>query len=98
MAAKRNAVPLIGKTLSKKLQQKIIHKGVHDIYLALDEDALKDTIKIAERFMKEGINVWIVDLCGKDPSAIGTATMSQLIKDAKKLTFVDLMTLKMKLI
>lgn len=98
MATKRNSIPLIGKTLSKKLQQKIIHKGVNDIYLALDDDALKETIKIAERFMKEGVNVWLVDLSGKDPSVIGTSTMSKLIKDAKPLTFVELMQLKMRLV
>lgn len=98
MATKRNAIPLIGKTLSKKLRQKIIHEGVQDIYLALDDDALKDTIKIAEHFMKEGINVWVIELNGKDPSVIGTSTMSKLIKGARKLTFVDLMQLKMRLV
>lgn len=98
MATKRNAVPLIGKTVSKKLQQTIIEQGVTDVYLALDNDALKDTIRIAERFMKEGITVWIVELNGKDPSAIGTHTMSTLIKQARKLNFTELMQLKMRLV
>lgn len=98
MAIRRNAVPLLGKTLSKKLQEKIIQQKGMDIYLALDDDALKETIKLTERFMNEGMNVYLVDLCGKDPSDIGTRTMTKLIREAKKLSFYDLMTLKMRLV
>jgi DNA primase len=97
MATKRNACPLMGKYVSKKLQQKIIEKGVKDIYVALDEDALKDTIKIAERFMRENIRVHVVELRGKDPANIGAKEMARLIKSAKPLNFADLMTLKLKL-
>jgi DNA primase len=97
MATKRNACPLMGKHVSKKLQQKIIEQGVPEIYLALDADALKDTIKIAERFMRENIKVYVVELHGKDPASIGQGEMARLIKSAKPLNFSELMNLKLKL-
>ena len=38
MAIQWNAIPLFGKTLPPKLQQKIIENHVTDIYIALDND------------------------------------------------------------
>lgn len=98
MTTKRNAIPLLGKTLSDKLQTEIIRMGVEDIYLALDDDALKQTIRIAEHYMREGINVWVVDINGKDPSVIGSDKMFTLMKSATKLNFTSLLQLKMRLI
>ena len=40
IAFKRNAIPLFGKTVSKKLEKKIIEYQVKTIYLALDNDAI----------------------------------------------------------
>ena len=42
IAIKRNAVPLFGKTISKKLKIKLINPQVKTVYLALDNDALKE--------------------------------------------------------
>ena len=50
MAIKRNAIPLFGKKLSTTLMKKIIKSNVEKIYLALDEDALKDAFNHAETF------------------------------------------------
>jgi DNA primase len=96
MAVKRNGIPLIGKHVPAKLQEKIIKERVKDIYLALDDDALAATVKIAEKFMREGLNVHVVELSGKDPSKIGASQMNKLIKQAKKLSFSDLINLKMR--
>ena len=57
MAFKRNAIPLFGKNVMKKLQKKIIDFGVKTIYLALDNDAIVDAIKISEKFINNGIEV-----------------------------------------
>jgi len=51
MAIKRNAIPLFGKKLSTTLMKKIIKSNVEKIYLALDEDALKDAFNHSETFM-----------------------------------------------
>jgi DNA primase len=98
MAVRRNAVPLFGKHVPKKLRERIIMEKVSSIYLALDNDAYKDTIRLAESFMKEGIDVFIVELDGKDPSEIGFPRMQYLIKNATKLNFVDLLQLKMRFV
>jgi DNA primase len=96
MAVRRNAVPLFGKYIPKKLREKIIMEKVNTIYLALDNDAMQDTIKMAEGFMKEGVEIYVVELDGKDPSEIGFVRMQYLIKNATKLSFVDLLQLKMR--
>lgn len=98
MAVKRNAIPLFGKTLSKKLQERIIQEGVSEVYLALDKDALKETLRIAERFMNNGIAVFVVELSGKDPSKLGFDVMQHLIRNAEPLTFRHLMQLKVSLV
>lgn len=98
MAVKRNGLPLFGKTVPKKVQEKIIKEGVKDVYLALDDDALRETLKIAERFLKEGINVYVLELNGKDPSAIGFEMVQELIRNAKPLTFTHLLELKLRLV
>lgn len=97
MAIKRNVVPLFGKHVSKKLQERIIQEGVTDIYLALDKDALKDTVKIAEKFLNNGIRVYIVELDGKDPSKLGFEQMQYLIRKATQLTWMELVALKCSL-
>ena len=97
MAIKRNAIPQLGKYVPKKLQKRILQHDVEDIYLALDDDALKQTVKIAEQFMKEGKNVYLVDMAGHDPSQVGFEEMQRRIKAATKLSFVDLIHLKLKL-
>ena len=95
MAVKRNAIPQLGKTLSRKLQQKIIQQSTTDIYLALDKDALQFALKAAERLMNEGIRVYMVPMDGKDPAAIGFAEMQHRIKAARQLTFASLVELKL---
>lgn len=98
MAIKRNAIPLFGKTISSKLEREIVVNNVRDIYLSLDRDALRNTIKIAEKFMKEGRNVYVIDLDDKDPSKLGFARMVELKKKAPRMTFADLISLKLSLI
>lgn len=98
MTIKRNAIPLFGKTLSKKLREKMIVEGVNEIYLVLDTDALRETIKMAEHFMKNGVKVYVVELTGKDPSELGFVKTHELIKKSTPLTFPDLMKLKLQLV
>jgi hypothetical protein len=91
---KRNAIPLLGKTIPNELRKRLIEKKVTDIYLALDLDALKQTLQIAKIFLDEGINVYIVDLDGKDPNEIGFERMIELIKQSTLLTYGELLKRK----
>ena len=96
MAFKRNAIPLFGKTVPKSLQKKIIEFGVKTLYLALDNDAMSDTIKITEMFLSEGIDVKIMVLKDKDPSELGFEKLLQSLQTTSTTKFSDLMKYKLK--
>jgi len=95
MAFKRNAIPLFGKNVMSNLQKKIIESKVKVIYLALDNDALEDTIKISEYFINNGIDVRMMKFKEKDPSEIGFESLLYLINKTTKTKFSDLMRLKL---
>ena len=95
MAFKRNAIPLFGKNVMKKLQKKIIDFGVKTIYLALDNDAIVDAIKISEKFINNGIEVKMMKFEEKDPSETGFESLLYLINRTKQTKFSDLMRLKL---
>ena len=95
MTFKRNAIPLFGKNVMSNLQKKIIETKVKVIYLALDNDALKDTIKISEYFINNGIDVRMMKFKEKDPSEIGFESLLYLINKTTKTKFSDLMRLKL---
>ena len=96
MAFKRNAIPLFGKTIMSNLQKKIIDNRVQTIYLALDNDALKDAIKISDNFINNGIEVKMMKFKEKDPSEIGFKNLLDLIDKTDKTKFSDLMKMKLK--
>ena len=98
MAIKRNAIPLFGKRISDSLMKKIIESKVEKIYLALDEDALKDAFKHAETFMGYGKKVYLIEMGDKDPSELGFETFTKLLHNATKLTSSILMKKKLALL
>ena len=95
MAFKRNAIPLFGKTVMKTLQKKIIDFGVKTIYLALDNDATVDAVKISDNFINNGIKVKMMEFKEKDPSETGFETLLYLINRTRQTKFSDLMRLKL---
>ena len=95
MAFKRNAIPLFGKTVMNTLYKKIIEQKVKILYLALDKDALTDSIKITENFINNEIEVKLILTQEKDPSEIGFENLLYLINKTTKTKFSDLMRLKL---
>ena len=95
MAFKRNAIPLFGKTVMKTLQKKIIDFGVKTIYLALDNDATADAVKISDNFINNGVEVKLMEFKEKDPSETGFKSLLYLINRTRKTKFSDLMRLKL---
>jgi len=95
MAFKRNAIPLFGKTVMKTLQKKIIDFGVKTIYLALDNDAIVDAVKISDNFINNGVEVKLMEFKEKDPSETGFKSLLYLINRTRKTKFSDLMRLKL---
>ena len=95
MAIRRNAIPLFGKTIPKKLKMKIYEKKVKQIYILLDSDAIKDSLKITDDLMRNGIDVYFVNLKEEDPSDMGFKKIINLIKQTKQTSFYDLMRMKL---
>jgi len=95
MAFKRNAIPLFGKTVMSTLQKKIIESRVKVIYLALDNDAIDDAIKISDNFINNGVDVRMIKFKEKDPSETGFESLLYLINKTTKTKFSDLMRLKL---
>ena len=92
---KRNAIPLFGKTVMNNLYKKIIEQKVKTLYLALDKDALTDSIKITENFINNEIEVKLILTQEKDPSEIGFENLLYLLNKTTKTKFSDLMRLKL---
>ena len=90
IAIRNNAIPLLGKFPSSKLVGKIITKEVKTIYIALDEDARKDAIKLSKFFMDLGIDTYLLNMRGKDPSELGFSKFWDIVKDTKQSTFSDI--------
>jgi DNA primase len=97
IAIKRNAIPLFGKTISTSLMMKLVENNVKTIYIALDNDALKNALKYSEQLINMGKEVYLIELEGKDPSDIGFEEFTKLLHKAKQLTFSQLYAKKMEL-
>lgn len=97
IAIKRNAIPLLGKSISTSLYKKIITSPLQDIYVALDTDARDRALQIAEKFLNEGKRVFLIDLPDKDPSQMGFKPFTQLIQQAEELDISSLMLNKLDL-
>lgn len=95
ISIKRNAIPLYGKTLSKELYKRLLHNDVKTIYLALDNDALKSTLKIAGDLLHSGKEIYIIELDGKDPNEMGFHQFTNLVQKSQPFTFSDFLLLKL---
>lgn len=92
-----NAVPLFGKNISSKLLHNLLRESVEKIYVCLDKDALKSSIRIVEKLRSFGKKIYFVELDKKDPSDIGKANMAQIISNTKQLDLKGLIKLKLQL-
>jgi DNA primase len=98
LAIKRNVIPLLGKTIQSSLMKKIVTSAVEKIYIALDKDAQKQALNFCENLMKEGKEVYLVDLQDKDPADMGFNNFTYLIQETYPLTFSDLLEKKIQLL
>ena len=97
IAIKRNAIPLFGKNISRKLMQKLVTSDIKKVYLALDSDAIKATYKIAEQLLKAGKRLFVVELDDKDPADMGFALFTNKIQEAQEFNFTSLFNLKLSI-
>ena len=75
--------------------QKIIANDVKKVYIALDKYAIKDTLKLSEKIMKAGKEVYIVKLEDKDPNEMGFDNFTNLVQRTAPLTFSSFFSLKL---
>ena len=97
IAIRRNAIPILGKSLSTSLYKKIITSPTKDIYIALDTDARTAAMKIAEQLMNQGKRVFFVNLLDKDPSDMGFEYFTKHIQQAEELDLTKMMLHKLDL-
>jgi len=95
IAVKRNAVPILGKSLSKALIKKIVSSTVEDIYIALDRDALKKALQYVEQFLNMGKKVYLVDMQDKDPSEMGFINFTHHVQQAEEMDLGKLLRYKL---
>ena len=98
MAIKRNAIPLLGKSINNALMKKIISSQVDKIYLALDNDAIKKTLKYSEYLLKQGKEVYIVDTTENDPSDLGFDKFVEILQQTQPIDEYSFMSYKLQLI
>ena len=97
LAIKRNAIPILGKSISTSLYKIIITSSVKDIYIALDDDAKDRAVEIGEQFLNQGKRVFLVNLPDKDPSEMGFKAFTQHIQSAEELDLSGIMMHKLDL-
>ena len=94
-SVKRNVIPLLGKFLLSKLKNKIMEKGVKDVTIMLDSDAVEDSTKHTEWFQKNGIKVRNIIPTDKDAGEMGFQKVNEMLKSAKETTWDDLVMAKL---
>ena len=97
LAIKRNVIPLLGKNIQNSLMKKLITSKVKKIYIALDKDAIKQSVKFCENLINEGKEEYLVKIDGKDPSELGFNRFTELIQHTNPLSYFDLMEAKLSL-
>ena len=97
MTIKRNAIPLFGKKISSTLMKKILTSNCKKVYLALDNDALKDALEHAKKLMSYGKRVFFIEIGDKDPSELGFEKFLKLLYNAEELTNSSLIRKKLAL-
>ena len=94
-SVKRNVIPLLGKFLLSKLKNKIMERGVKEVTIMLDSDAVGDSTKHTEWFMKNGITVRNIIPTDKDAGEMGFQKVNEMLKDAKQTNWDDLVLSKL---
>ena len=97
MSIRRNAVPILGKSLSPALWKRLLTGKLTDIYIALDTDAQVQALEIAEKLIAAGFRVFLIELSGKDPSEMGFKQFTELVQNAAELDFTKIMMQKLNL-
>jgi DNA primase len=95
IAIRRNAIALLGKNIPSKLKMKMIENKVSEVYVVLDQDAMKNAIFISESLLNENINVRFVKMGKRDAADIGFRGMTERLRKTPLMGFDELMKQKL---
>jgi DNA primase len=90
IAIRNNAIPLFGKFPSKTLVMRLAEKQVKKVYVALDEDAKQDAIKLSKFLMDYGIETYLLNMKDKDPSELGFTKFWKIVQNTQQSKFSDI--------
>lgn len=96
MAIKRNAIPIFGKFIPKKLMGKIFENDVNDIYIMLDADAQQQALHYTNYFTQQGIRTKNIIPQKKDASEMGFSNVTETIRNTERTDFSDIISQKLK--
>ena len=94
-SVKRNVIPILGKFIPRTLKKKIFEKGVKEITIVLDSDAISDSTKHTEFFIKNGIKVKNVIPTDKDAGEMGFEAVKELITQTEETGWDSLVLTKL---
>jgi len=95
-SVKRNAIPMLSKFLLSKLKTKILERGVTEINLLMDSDAVEDSTKHTEYFIKNGIKVRnIIPQGESDAADMGFDKVNELLKETEETGWDNLILSKL---
>ena len=95
MAVKRNAIPILGKSLPASVYEKLIINGVKEVYISLDQDAKREALTISMKLLHAGITTYLVELPNKDPGDMNLEDINDCLYSSDPLT--ESMLIKHKL-
>ena len=90
IALRRNAIPLMGKTLSKNLERALLENNVKQVIVFLDVDARKEAIQLEQHLKQYNIDSKLVLTEGKDASDMGFTNSWESIQNAQETNFKQL--------
>jgi len=89
ISVRRNAIPMLGKFLPKKLEVKLLENQVKTVYILLDDDARTEALQLEQKLKSFGMNVSQVSVSGGDAGELGFQKTWEFINDSKQSTFKD---------
>ena len=92
IALRRNAIPLLGKTLPKVLERTLLENKVKEVVIFLDNDARDDAVKMEQRLQQYGIATKLVITGEKDASQMGFEESWKAIDAAEQTEFKQFIT------
>jgi transcription elongation factor Elf1 len=97
LAVKYNAIPLFGKNISEKLENKLLSVGTPEIIVCLDSDALVNSIDIIQRFNSFGFTVKHCNLPDNtDPADIGKEKIWDYLNNSELVTENYILDIRVK--